>query len=231
MNCLLCISLNSRGVKDEWAWKPGTELYASHKHSLQIFIRVLKHLCMKCRNKDNYYISWKTSAAWKALLHMESVGSLGSESCYGPRSQVGKNTEKTSSTLAQSKGEATLSLCQTIAGKGWEVQSSQAVAHALIYLRDERQECCAGGWEQLPMLICQWVHIFGFLHGLFSLDGHLEEYFCSAGFFGVKAPKGSLPINREWPYREYSTKNFCPWTNYALSKGFLFLAYILKRIL
>lgn len=162
---------------------------------------------------------------------MESVGSLGSESCYDHRIQVGKNREKTSSTLEESKGEATLSLCQTITGKGWEVQSSQAVAHALICLRAKRQECCAGGWEQLPMLICQGMHIFAFLHGLFSLDAHLEGYFCSAGFFGVKAPKGSLPINIERPYREYLTKNFCPWTNDALNKGFLFLAYILKRIL
>lgn len=83
------------------------------------------------------------------LLHLlknfcciESVESLGSESCHDSGSQVGKNREKTSSTLAEGKGKTNLSLCQRVTGKGWEY--SQAVASALIYLRAKKQECCAG---------------------------------------------------------------------------------------
>lgn len=193
MNHLLCISLNSRGVKDEWAWKPGT----SFMHPINTPCRYL-------------YVSSSTSA-WNARqsLHflknfccIESVGFLGSESCHDPRSQVGKN----SSTLTESKGKANLSLCQRAKGVG--VQSSQAVAHTLISLRAKRQEGSAGGWEPPPMVICQGMHLFGFLHRLFSLDARLEEYFCSAGLCGVKAPKGGLHINTEWPFQEYLPKNF-----------------------
>lgn len=69
------------------------------------------------------YVSSSTSAGnARKVLHflknfcwIESVGFLGSESCHDPRSHVGKN----SSTLAESKGKANLSLCQRVTGKGW----------------------------------------------------------------------------------------------------------------
>lgn len=117
MNHLLCISLNSRGVKDEWAWKPWTQLYASHKHSLQIFMCPQAPL-------PGIQESRTLSLFLKDVCCAKSVGSLRSEFCHDPRKQGGQeHREHQQHTYrAEIQGDATLYLCYTIKGAGWVVQ-------------------------------------------------------------------------------------------------------------
>lgn len=169
MNHLLCISLNSRGVKDEWAWKPGTELYASHKHSLQIFICVLKHLCMKYRNQGHLQLFLKHVCCANVLAP------LGLNPAMTPKPRQARTGEAPAAYL-QSRDPRESNPFFVPHNRsprmGGREQPGRCPSTSLPEGQKASMLC---GRLELPTMICQGIRVFGLLHHLFSLHANLEQ--------------------------------------------------------